>query len=166
MNARLTRSLTIFCTRIQKLLRAHLEESGWVDDLKDLAEGENEGWERQRLEADLPSHGIISLLFNHHFLSQNLHQLHHTMTMSHCDVSCPNTVHTNRKRNCQYTMSVLEPPAWPAVCNKQKNLGLRMYQTSRASSNKSVRAQLVSLFLSPLPFPFSSYSTSPLHLPF
>lgn len=40
-----------------------------------------------------------------------------------------------------------------------------MYQTSRASSNKSVRAQLVSLFLSPLPFPFSSYSTSPLHLP-
>ncbi|KIR54479.1 protein SUS1 [Cryptococcus gattii Ru294] len=23
--------------RIQKLLRAHLEESGWVDDLKDLA---------------------------------------------------------------------------------------------------------------------------------
>ncbi|OWZ32203.1 protein SUS1 [Cryptococcus neoformans AD2-60a] len=24
--------------RIQKLLRAHLEESGWVDDLKDLAE--------------------------------------------------------------------------------------------------------------------------------
>lgn len=107
MNARLTRSLTIFCTRIQKLLRAHLEESGWVDDLKDLAEGENEGWKRQRLEADLPSHGIISLLFNHHFLSQNLHQLHHTMTMSHCDVSCPNTVHTKRKRNCQYTM----PPA-------------------------------------------------------
>lgn len=90
VNARLTRSLTIFCTRIQKLLRAHLEESGWVDDLKDLAEGENEGWKRQRLEADLPSHGIISLLFNHHFLSQNLHQLHHTMTMSHCDVSCPN----------------------------------------------------------------------------
>lgn len=165
MNARLTRSLTIFCTRIQKLLRAHLEESGWVDDLKDLAEGENEGWKRQRLEADLPSHGIISLLFNHHFLSQNLHQLHHTMTMSHCDVSCPNTVHTNRKRNCQYTMSLLELPAWPAVCNKQKKLGLRMYQTSRASSNKSVRAQLVSLFLSPLLFPFSSYSTSPLHLP-
>lgn len=62
-------------------------------------------------------------------------------------------------------MSLLEPPAWPAVCNKQKKLGLRMYQTSRASSNKSVRAQLVSLFLSPLPFPFSSYSTSPLHLP-
>lgn len=72
----------------------------------------------------------------------------------------------NGKRNCQYTMSLLELPAWPAMCNKQKKLGLRMYQTSRASSNKSVRAQLVSLFLSPLPFPFSSYSTSPLHLPF
>lgn len=40
VDARLTTSLIIFCTRIQKLLRAHLEEAGWVDDLKDLAKGE------------------------------------------------------------------------------------------------------------------------------
>lgn len=165
MNARLTRSLTIFCTRIQKLLRAHLEESGWVDDLKDLAEGENEGWKRQRLEADLPSHGIISLLFNITFcLKISINCIIPWLCLI-ATYSAP-ILHTKRKRNCQYTMSLLEPPAWPAVCNKQKKLGLRMYQTSRASSNKSVRAQLVSLFLPPLPFPFSSYSTSPLHLPF
>lgn len=36
-----------FYTRIQKLLRAHLEESGWVDDLKDLAKGEKKDKERK-----------------------------------------------------------------------------------------------------------------------
>lgn len=35
------------CTRIQKLLRAHLEESGWVDDLKDLAKGEKKDKRRK-----------------------------------------------------------------------------------------------------------------------
>lgn len=36
-----------FYIRIQKLLRAHLEESGWVDDLKDLAKGVKKNKERK-----------------------------------------------------------------------------------------------------------------------
>ncbi|ODO03043.1 hypothetical protein I350_05888 [Cryptococcus amylolentus CBS 6273] len=37
--------------RIQKLLRAHLEESGWVDDLKDLAKERARAQEMPNLEA-------------------------------------------------------------------------------------------------------------------
>ncbi|EAL21432.1 hypothetical protein CNBD1270 [Cryptococcus deneoformans B-3501A] len=40
--------------RIQKLLRAHLEESGWVDDLKDLAKGEKGDAEKARAQ-DVPN---------------------------------------------------------------------------------------------------------------
>lgn len=150
----------IFCIRIQKLLRAHLEESGWVDDLKDLAKGEKGDGEKAKIGSwsDIPCKSSC-YFFNNTFVSKSF-----SITWCHDHTSMRHTlshIAYKPKRNFfQYT----HVPAGRGVY-KQKKLELRMYQTSKTLSNKSARVQLVSLFLSPLPL-FSFLPILHHHAPF
>lgn len=151
----------IFCIRIQKLLRAHLEESGWVDDLKDLAKGEKGDGEKAKIGSwsDIPCKSSC-YFFNNTFVSKSF-----SITWCHDHTSMRHTlshIAYKPKRNFfQYT----HVPAGP-------RRGLRCVQAEKARAqdvpnlenlvkqiSESAAGELIPL-PSP-PFFVSSYSTSP-----